>query len=317
MSESSQNPEMSTYEMFLSIKQDTTQTKSDIKDIKEQLSDLGSKVDENSEDIRQLQMDQGELWEIIKQQRSRIEALERTKKKNNIIIKGIKEKDEESRSELIERVIQLFNETLKIHFHSDHINFIKRLGAPKANKERPIILSLTSWIKKTEIMFNRNKLTGTNIFISDDLSKDEMVVRRELLLYQKKFKEVGKHSSLIGTRLKVDGQLYTLKSLNENFKMPDKKEESEVNPIVVEQSPPKIKHTPEVFQPVQVRSTSNLSSKTPKKSQLGKKSKEATPKDNPTQKSDLKHFLRSRQHLNNPPEKKKYTENETTSSIHK
>lgn len=202
-------------EMMKAIKEDTGKTRSDITDIKEQLNNLTVRVINNEEKMLEIRQTQEETLSIIAQQRNRIEELERRNKKNNIIIRGIQE-DQHSLQNFI---IDFISSKIQINFHQEHINYIKKLRVPIEGKTRLIILSLTSWTKKREIMENRGRLKGTGIYVSDDLTKEELKTLNEIVKYYKWFRSEGKQVSIRGTRLKVDGELRTLKFLQENYEL--------------------------------------------------------------------------------------------------
>lgn len=56
-------------------------------------------------------------------------------------------------------------------------------------------------------MSGRNKLKGSNIYISDDLTKEELLTRHEVVIYYKSLKAEGKQVLVVGSSLKIDGKL--------------------------------------------------------------------------------------------------------------
>lgn len=108
-----------------------------------------------------------------------IEYLKREKKNNNIIIFGLKE-GEKSSTQILDKVKVAFKDDLDINIEEREVNKIYRLGEiNKENKPRPILLSLVSAWKKSEIMKNKKNLK--NLYVKDDFSKEVIEKRKELL----------------------------------------------------------------------------------------------------------------------------------------
>lgn len=108
----------------------------------------------------------------------KVEYLEREKKSNNIIIHGLLE-EENSTSELLEKLKKLFLHELDISIEEYDVNKIYRIGKPnKGEKPRPTLLGLTSGWKSSEIMKNKKKLK--EIYITKDYSKETIEKRKAL-----------------------------------------------------------------------------------------------------------------------------------------
>ncbi|GBP72782.1 hypothetical protein EVAR_4666_1 [Eumeta japonica] len=108
-----------------------------------------------------------------------IEYLKRTEKNNNIVVFGLEE-NEQSSTELIQKLKETFNQYMNIKIEEYDINKIYRLGNKKSdkNKTRPVLcLFINNW-KKTEIIKNKKNLK--NIYITEDYSKDVLGKRKEL-----------------------------------------------------------------------------------------------------------------------------------------
>lgn len=107
-----------------------------------------------------------------------IEYLENDKKRNNIIIHGLKE-EERSTLDLLKNVRKYFLDELGISIADNEINKIHRIGTKnKEGKPRPTLLSLVSGWKKSEIMKNKKKCK--ELYLVEDYSK-EILERRKAL----------------------------------------------------------------------------------------------------------------------------------------
>lgn len=121
----------------------------------------------------------------------KVELLERDKKSNNIIVHGLAEK-EQSTLDLIECIAKCFLDELGIPIKNYEINKIYRIGkGNNKEKPRPILLSLVSGWKKTEIMRNKKKLKYS--YITEDYSKETLEIRKSL---QPKLMEERKKGNL-------------------------------------------------------------------------------------------------------------------------
>lgn len=113
-----------------------------------------------------------------------MEYLKRDKKRNNIIIFGLKE-EEESTSGLLLEANNIFNKDLNINIEVFEINNIHRIGKKSPDgKPRPVLLSFVNSWMKNEVMKNRKNLK--EIYITEDYSK-EVLEKRKML--QTKLKE--------------------------------------------------------------------------------------------------------------------------------
>ena len=105
------------------------------------------------------------------------------------------------------------------------ITEMRRMGKEGSNNKRPRLLELRTWNQKMEILRGKNKLKGTEIYISEDFPKEVLDQRRELVKYMKAARERGQNANLAYNKLKVDGSIYTLDQLTEeeNIGNPDER----------------------------------------------------------------------------------------------
>ncbi|KAK9711956.1 hypothetical protein QE152_g25161 [Popillia japonica] len=99
----------------------------------------------------------------------KLDNLEQYSRRNNIRIIGIKEqKDEKLESELV----SLFKDKLNINIVQRDMDCFHRVGNvdSKTKASRPVIIKFATYNIKDEVLKNRKKLRGSNIFISEDLT---------------------------------------------------------------------------------------------------------------------------------------------------
>ena len=106
----------------------------------------------------------------------KIEYIERKQRKNNIVIFGLHPEDYKLET-LVGSCSELFREKAKVSVDPSFINNIYALGT---SSERPVVVELTTYIKKLEILKAAKNLKGSNIYISHDLTKSQQETRKTL-----------------------------------------------------------------------------------------------------------------------------------------
>ncbi|KAM3967608.1 uncharacterized protein ACR2FA_011162 [Aphomia sociella] len=115
----------------------------------------------------------------------RIEYLERDRKRNNIVIFGLAEK-EKTHDELLELINNNAKTALNISIQKNEVNNVYRIGSKKKDNEkpRPVLVCFTNAWKRDEII--RNKKKFDNIYVTEDFTKKVLETRK---LLQDKLKE--------------------------------------------------------------------------------------------------------------------------------
>lgn len=124
----------------------------------------------------------------------KIENLETNGKRNNIIIHGLLESQDESRDDLQALVTSKLRD-IDVILKEDEINRMQRLGkkAMEGGKIRPILLATTTLQKKIQILKNKKKMSP-NTYITQDLSKEALLKKKEKYPRNKKPYEKRKRS---------------------------------------------------------------------------------------------------------------------------
>lgn len=156
--------------------------------VKKEISQLSTRIDENTCKINEVKNECEALKSQVVQQSKIIDSL---RKKNNIIIHGIIELHEETRDSLFVIIKTLLFDKLGIILEQNVVNQLRRLGEPKDNNNRRILLSLTSGFVKNTIMENRLKLKGTNIYLNNDLDKESQIIYSKYRFHFKELKSNG------------------------------------------------------------------------------------------------------------------------------
>ncbi|CAN7941741.1 unnamed protein product [Ixodes hexagonus] len=109
----------------------------------------------------------------------KVDDLENRSRRNNLIVYGINEEDNETLSSIRKAVIEdLFKSKMGVNVAS--VERIHRLGRKAANKSRPVIIKFFDYNEKMLLMKNAPKLKGTKISVSEDYSRRVQEIRKQL-----------------------------------------------------------------------------------------------------------------------------------------
>lgn len=134
----------------------------------------------------------------------KIKYLDNMNKKNNIILHGVKEK--ENSYEGLLNIIKDILLTLNVKIENNEINKYYRLGKKQeGNKDRPILICFTSYHKKVEILKNKRK-TPQKIYITEDFSKETLEMRRNLKQQLKEERDKGNEAFIKNNKVIVKGR---------------------------------------------------------------------------------------------------------------
>ncbi len=114
------------------------------------------------------------LEDAISSQQKAIEVQQRAFRRNNFIIVGVEEDNDDDR----ETVSTLFKEKLALQDIS--LSRVRRIGHASQQRPRILLVSAKSYEDKEKVMKSKHHLKGTRIFINDDLTPQQRTERREL-----------------------------------------------------------------------------------------------------------------------------------------
>ena len=202
-------------EVIRTIKKPTTDTKGEYFDImstsrlEKMIEELIKKVDENTEETRKLREDskekeqkwnkeRQEMGDKITKLEKRLEGMDRERRRNNVIIKGI----DLGRHNLSETVDKLIKEKLNVETQ------VKSAVLMDRTDTKVIIVQLRDFQEKMKVMKNKYKLKGLNIYMEDDLTPAERQTQYEIRQKAKEIGNMGKAVKVGYRKLIVDGEIY-------------------------------------------------------------------------------------------------------------
>lgn len=117
------------------------------------------------------------LFEKVNKVEHSVEMLESKLKKNNIIVFGLPETQNENFDNLCHSLDELWK---VLGVSGLLIDNFYRLGQPKAGWNRPILIQFVRYLDKRQVMMNKHKVLKNKIFVNDDLTKAEQGSQRVL-----------------------------------------------------------------------------------------------------------------------------------------
>lgn len=146
-------------------------------------------VSENiSDTLMALLEDNKKLRTEVETLHNKIKSMEEEKRKNNIIIFGVKELQHDESP--IETVIKVIEKDMNISITPNEIYNAYRLGEKKDNKPRPILVTFTTKWRRVEVLRNKKKL-NSDIYIKEDFSRETLEKRKQLLPQLKEERSKG------------------------------------------------------------------------------------------------------------------------------
>lgn len=137
-----------------------------------------------------------------------IEDKERKERKNNIVIRGLKNEKGDAREtgkEFLEKEFRMRGK-------------IKHIRTEGKEKREVLIVEMEDWQAKENIMTAKSRLRGRNIFIDHDLTKEEREVQRKLRERVRKEREAGKKAKVGYRKVIIEGKVYMWNEEEEEVK---------------------------------------------------------------------------------------------------
>ncbi|KAI5730613.1 hypothetical protein M8J76_015656 [Diaphorina citri] len=167
----------------------------EIKKIKNMQTDANTRINEKLDTI--LKESLLPMKAEIAKHSSAIAQLDFDKRRKNIIIFGLEEKQGESFQDLESILLNLVCNTLELSdFSLLELDFARRLKPQPNGKPRPVLLGFTTQRRRISVLKNCGKLKGTKIHIHVDTSPE--VREKEKLLQNEvmQLRRQGKHAIL-------------------------------------------------------------------------------------------------------------------------
>lgn len=140
------------------------------------------------------------LTQEVSRHSKEIGYLDIERRRKNLIIFGLVESQNESVSDLENKVLELIVRALEVTtFTLMELDFVKRIRSTK--QPRPVKLAFTTQRRKFEILKNTGRLKGTNIFIHEDSSPEVREQEKALRGEMMRLRNEGKYAVIRAGRL--------------------------------------------------------------------------------------------------------------------
>lgn len=150
--------------------------------IGEELSLINKQLIERDSIIKEIKNENKVLHARNSLLEKQINVLNRKIRENNLIIFNLPENEN---AQLIDLVVDFIGKTIGVSLEPQEINNVFRVGKlQKGDKtrQRPVVLKLTTFLKKAKILENVGKLKGTSVSIGEDLSKEDR--QKQKVIYE-------------------------------------------------------------------------------------------------------------------------------------
>lgn len=180
---------------------------------------------ENQEEIRKLKEEmkkKEEIWEREKHQlrykiqnlEDRLESEEKNKKRNNIVIRGVNCEGENIK----ERTRGFLEKQLGVK-----VSIKEAYTVGKRKEKKAVVAKIEYWKEKQEVMKNKNKLRGTQIYIDNDLTMKERDIQSKIYDRANKEKAKGKRVKIGYQKLLIEGVQYVWNNKMEDLRLEETK----------------------------------------------------------------------------------------------
>ena len=125
-----------------------------------------------------MQTQVAEISAAVRNQQKFIEKNDRERRDKNVVIIGLTEEDSERTETLVS---DLFENRLSLSNVSVHK--VTRLGKKNGERKsppRPVLVTFESIEDKRKVLSAKSKLSGSKVFINNDMTKDQQNTEREL-----------------------------------------------------------------------------------------------------------------------------------------
>lgn len=165
----------------------------EIRDMKQSIPQtINNNIDEK---FAYMELKYNTLQKSVEDQSQRIQQLERTIRKKNLIFFGIEE-GERNYFDLQQNILNILKQKMGLNYNETNIEEARRLGKKDGGKTRPIVVTLTTLGMKINILKNKKKLNDTPYYIKEDFPREVIEERKKLSAQLKEERDKGRKAFL-------------------------------------------------------------------------------------------------------------------------
>ena len=184
---------------------DIAATMKELVEVKGRVEELEKGQERMNESVATLVRRCESLSSTVDELSGKIDELENRNRRNNLVLFGIDEKENESWADTEAMVREILQSLLGLGFTSEEIERAHRVGRPGAGS-RPVVIRFLSFKHKLLVLDRCHLLKGTKLSVSEDFSRRVRDLRRSLVPLLKEAKRNGHRASLRYDRLFIDGE---------------------------------------------------------------------------------------------------------------
>lgn len=181
----------------------------DMDEVKDMLREMMKTIQQNTEENKELREEirrNQKMWDKEKRKlegridilEGRLEAMDKEKRKCNVIIKGLT--DEQVDETEINNFLET-NVNVKIQ--------VKKISHISKQKEGNIVLvEMNTWDEKQAIMKNKFRLKGTKVYVEHDLTLEERRIEAEIRRIAREERKKGKQVKIGYKKVIINGEIY-------------------------------------------------------------------------------------------------------------
>ena len=192
-------------------------TDAKVTDVENSVSNIQKNINEQNDCIDKIEIKTNKIQSENVFLKEKLLQLETYDRRENLRFSGIQEEANESHKQTKSKIIELFSNTMEIK----DSKFIKlqrchRLGvkSSKHATSRDIIVRFAFFPDREEVWEHRQKLSGTNITMSEDFTAEIESRRVQLYPILRAAREKNHKCKLVVDKLIIDGRKYTLQTLD-------------------------------------------------------------------------------------------------------
>ncbi|XP_077862068.1 uncharacterized protein LOC144343246 [Saccoglossus kowalevskii] len=178
-----------------------------MKILSNEVRDVSSKVNDNSEQVSYLQGENERLSDRSSWLESELDNMKAQMKRNNLIFYGIEQSSKETWDDTEKNVKNFLQEKLGIADNEIEFQRVHRLTYSRT-QPKPIIANLLRYKQRMMVIRAASKLKGTSFRIGEDYTLKVREIRRKLGKHADKARDSGKAVKCLYDKIKIDDEIF-------------------------------------------------------------------------------------------------------------
>ena len=152
-----------------------------------------------------------ELRQMVSELRQKIDDLENRDRRNNLVLYGLEERNQETWEQTEGMVMEFLLNHLHLKLDSNEIERAHRIGPKHPGRNRLVIIKLGSYKTRSKILNAAGCLRGSPFRIGEDFSFHVRRARKQLMPFLFRTREAGDKARLNYDKLFINGVAYTIR----------------------------------------------------------------------------------------------------------